>query len=387
MLLESRTTADALVEKQDEIEELKVASADDVKAAPVKISKRKKWKKPKDKPKRPLSAYNLLFQYERERLLHGDPEPNEAETIDVNQDLEVGLKSDGRIGFAALAKEVATKWKRLEPHQKESFERDAEKEKERYRVELQEWKTNQSKREQEAEDWTARREEVIRSLSGISQEQERTERALQAAMAMQPNFSDTGTLSQGSYLERTINDAFINEFNSHQMNPYDQILLNESYNQQRMLQQERSISMSTMPQEMMLRGFQESPMDLYTRMIYAGTSDVTAANAMHSYLSAQYAAAGLSLGMPSDLLVGESHLPINSVLNDHRLLPASLAQGRLTEGLPSGTGATLGRIHLSSVQEQDRGQSDANQQREQQQYDNDNYFNAMLHPRGGRGDL
>jgi hypothetical protein len=97
-----------LVEKQDEIEELKVASADDVKAAPVKISKRKHGRNLKDKPKRPLSAYNLFFQYERERLLHGDPEPNEAETIDVNQDLDVGLKSDGRIGFAALAKEVAT---------------------------------------------------------------------------------------------------------------------------------------------------------------------------------------------------------------------------------------------------------------------------------------
>lgn len=387
MLLESRTTVDALVEKKGEIEELKVASADDVKAAPVKMSKRKKWKKPKDKPKRPLSAYNLFFQYERERLLHGDPDTDVAETIEVNQDSEVGLKSDGRIGFAALAKEVATKWKRLEPHQKESFERDAEKEKERYRVELQEWKTNQSKRVQEAEDWTARREEVIRSLSGISHEQEGTERALQAAMAMQPSFSDRGTLPQMSYLERTINDAFINEFSSHQMNPYDQMLLNESYSQQRMLQQERSISMAAMPQESMLRGYQESPMDLYTRMIYAGTSDVTAANAMHSYLSAQYAAAGLSLGMPTDLLVGESRLPMNSVLNDHRLLPASLAQNRLTEGSASGMGTPLGRIHLSSIQEQDRGQSDAHQQREQHQSDNDNYFNGMLNARGGRGNL
>jgi hypothetical protein len=92
--------------------------------------------------------------------------------------------------------------------------------------------------------------------------------------------------------------------------------------------------------------------------------------------------------MPSDLLVGESHLPINSVLNDHRLLPASLAQGRLTEGLPSGTGATAWSNPPGfSSGNRDRGQSDANQQREQQQYDNDNYFNAMLHPRGRQGDL
>jgi HMG-box domain len=383
-MLESRTIADALVEKNDEGEEVKVASADDVKAAPVKTSKRKKWKKPKDKPKRPLSAYNLFFQYERERLLHGDPEPEVAETIDVNQDSEAGQKSDGRIGFAALAKEVASKWKRLEPHQKESFERDAEKEKERYRVELQEWKTNQSKREQEAEDWTARREEVIRSLSSITHEQERTEHALQAAIAMQPSFSDTGNLPQG-YLERTINDAFINELSSHQMNQYDQMLLNESYNQQLMRQQERSISLAAMPQESMLRGFQESPMDLYTRMIYAGTSDVTAANAMHSYLSAQYAAAGLSLGMPTDLLVGESHLPMGSVRNDSRLSSASLAHSLLTERLPSGIGAPFGRVLRSSVQEQERGQSEARQQQEQYQSDNDTYFNAMMNSRGGRG--
>jgi hypothetical protein len=65
----------------------------------AKVSKKKKWKKPKDKPKRPLSAYNVLRQ-ERGNFLYGDP---------------LDRRKRVKIGFWALAKTLAAKWKQLEP--------------------------------------------------------------------------------------------------------------------------------------------------------------------------------------------------------------------------------------------------------------------------------
>eukprot|EP00549_Striatella_unipunctata_P012221 CAMPEP_0118688440 /NCGR_PEP_ID=MMETSP0800-20121206/8923_1 /TAXON_ID=210618 ORGANISM="Striatella unipunctata, Strain CCMP2910" /NCGR_SAMPLE_ID=MMETSP0800 /ASSEMBLY_ACC=CAM_ASM_000638 /LENGTH=225 /DNA_ID=CAMNT_0006585703 /DNA_START=50 /DNA_END=727 /DNA_ORIENTATION=+ len=88
--------------------------------APVKRTRKaKKTKclsKPRDKPKRPLSAYNLFFQDEREKLL-----------------------VVGKVGFAALAKIVAEKWKSLDPISKSKYEAKAAVEKTRYKIELEKW--------------------------------------------------------------------------------------------------------------------------------------------------------------------------------------------------------------------------------------------------------
>ena len=94
----------------------------------AKVSKKKKWKKPKDKPKRPLSAYNIFFRQERGNLLYTDP---------------LDSRKRVKIGFSALAKNIAAKWKQLEPEYRRIYEVQAEIEQLRYKSEVDEWKRNQ----------------------------------------------------------------------------------------------------------------------------------------------------------------------------------------------------------------------------------------------------
>ncbi|GAX25593.1 hypothetical protein FisN_28Hh064 [Fistulifera solaris] len=77
------------------------------------------WKKPKDMPKRPLSAYNLFFKNQRERLI-----------------------SEG-LGFEVLAKTIAEKWKTLDDDVKAPFLRQAEEEKKVYESAVAKWRAEQ----------------------------------------------------------------------------------------------------------------------------------------------------------------------------------------------------------------------------------------------------
>ena len=82
---------------------------------------KRRWKKPKDKPKRPLSAYNLFFQYERNMIVTGDVTgyKNAAKQDSTTSAYEKNGKSDvkphGKIGFHSLTKRVASRWKES-PH-------------------------------------------------------------------------------------------------------------------------------------------------------------------------------------------------------------------------------------------------------------------------------
>lgn len=106
-----------------------------------KTVKKKCWKKPKDKPKRPLSAYNLFFQHERERILAelgtNDDEPPKGGRRRSHR------RSHGKIGFAALARNIAEKWKTIEACDKTVFEEQAAIEKTRYKIELDKWNQTQ----------------------------------------------------------------------------------------------------------------------------------------------------------------------------------------------------------------------------------------------------
>lgn len=110
-----------------------------------KASKKRAWKKPKDKPKRPLSAYNLFFQEERNSILAALPNDNEPidDGMTEEERRRKHRKTHGKIGFADLARSIASKWKGCEENERATFEARAAKEKQRYKLELEAWKKAQ----------------------------------------------------------------------------------------------------------------------------------------------------------------------------------------------------------------------------------------------------
>lgn len=114
------------------------------------------WKKPHDMPKRPLSAYNLFFKDERARLISAGPRKKSGETkLDETKSKEgkpEGVRKHVRatgIGFANLAKIIATKWNDLSEEEKAPYESKASTDKERYDIEVTKWREEQKKKKAE----------------------------------------------------------------------------------------------------------------------------------------------------------------------------------------------------------------------------------------------
>lgn len=94
------------------------------------------WKKPKGKPKRPLSAYNLFFQTERENILRSTPDPSVPV---IPKRIRKGRNVHGKIGFVTLAKQIGAKWKTLSPSSRQKFGDAAKIERQRYDEEMDKW--------------------------------------------------------------------------------------------------------------------------------------------------------------------------------------------------------------------------------------------------------
>jgi HMG (high mobility group) box len=111
-----------------------------------KPEKKRSWRKPKDKPKRPLSAYNLFFQSERQKLIAILPDIADlGEYSLTDRERKVRhRKMHGKIGFAELARNIANKWHNLDETEKATFEACARTEKEKYQEEIDKWKATDS---------------------------------------------------------------------------------------------------------------------------------------------------------------------------------------------------------------------------------------------------
>ena len=132
-------------------------------------------KKHKDKPKRPLSAYNLFFKDERQNILKAIPNKEDEEEgkkedeeskegEDDKDETEESKKRKrkkaphGKIGFENLAKIIGQRWQKLESDRVEHYKKLAAKDMKRYKEEMEVFLTkieNEKKAKQEMADGVA----------------------------------------------------------------------------------------------------------------------------------------------------------------------------------------------------------------------------------------
>ncbi|KAL7561625.1 hypothetical protein ACA910_001492 [Epithemia clementina (nom. ined.)] len=84
-----------------------------------------------ERPKRPLSAYNLFFQDERVRMLATRPVRPKGAPL---------CQGHGKIGFAEMAKTIAAQWNAIAPDVKRKYKAMARGEKIRYKQREAHWK-------------------------------------------------------------------------------------------------------------------------------------------------------------------------------------------------------------------------------------------------------
>eukprot|EP00568_Trieres_chinensis_P002308 CAMPEP_0183293372 /NCGR_PEP_ID=MMETSP0160_2-20130417/2076_1 /TAXON_ID=2839 ORGANISM="Odontella Sinensis, Strain Grunow 1884" /NCGR_SAMPLE_ID=MMETSP0160_2 /ASSEMBLY_ACC=CAM_ASM_000250 /LENGTH=475 /DNA_ID=CAMNT_0025454475 /DNA_START=171 /DNA_END=1598 /DNA_ORIENTATION=- len=129
-----------------------------------KRGKGSRQKKPKDMPKRPLSAYNIFFKEERASILNGIPSPMDSsgkkepgQCDDAQRDMkEKKLLSStdrkrqhvphGKIGFENLAKTIGRRWRSLSTERHAHYKALADKDMCRYKQEMDDYHRDQAQK-------------------------------------------------------------------------------------------------------------------------------------------------------------------------------------------------------------------------------------------------
>lgn len=108
---------------------------------------KRSWKKPKGKPKRPLTAYNIFFRFERQNILLSTPSPISNLSGTKHRKRRNRPEPHGKVRFEDLAKKIGTKWKSLDPSSREKFVALAVADKQRYEREVESWNANRKVKE------------------------------------------------------------------------------------------------------------------------------------------------------------------------------------------------------------------------------------------------
>jgi hypothetical protein len=128
-----------------------------------------------ERPKRPLTAYNLFFKHQRDLILRSTPSEFDHSHDELHSTLSIPSRErrdkskavrpppHRKIGFADLARQIGRSWKELDRRGRAPFVELARQDKTRYLSEVRVWK---SRKEAEERDTVAELMELAEEWNG-----------------------------------------------------------------------------------------------------------------------------------------------------------------------------------------------------------------------------